>query len=111
MYAITSHAMFQLISASLSIVNSSSITQQNSLLNLFFSNVTISDSAISEINVIESSIKSTSSVLVIANSSISNVNNYENYKFIFITLDSAIIINNLNFTSSESNLLNIVNAE
>ena len=100
-----------MIYASLSIVNSSSINQQNSLLNLFFSNATISDSAMSEISVIESSIKTTSSIMQIINSSISSVNNYDDHEFIFITLDSAIIINNLNFSSSESNLLNIVNAE
>ena len=111
MYATTSHAMFQLISASLSIENSSNIYRQNLLLNLLFSNVTISDSAISEINAIESSIKTTSSIMQIINSSISNVSNYDDYQFIFVTLDSTIIINSLNFSNSESNLLNIVDAE
>ena len=103
--------MFQLISVSLSLVNSSSISQQYSLFNLFISNVTISDCSISDINVIESSIKATSSIILITSSSISNVNNYDDYQFIFVTLNSSIIINSLNFSNSKSNLLNIVDAE
>ena len=103
--------MFQLISVSLSLVNSSSISQQYSLFNLFISNVTISDCSISDINVIESSIKATSSIIQITSSSISNVNNYDDYQFIFVTLDSSIIINSLNFSNSKSNLLNIVDTE
>ena len=110
-FAATSHAMFQLISASLNIQNSSNITQQNSILNLFFSNVTITDSSITDINMIESSMTITSSVLSLFKITVSDVNSSDDHYLIFVTLDSVISTNNLNFSDSESNLLNIVDAE
>ena len=101
--------MLTLISASLSVQNSSSITIQNSLFNLFLSTVNIIDSTISEIEAIETAVRVTSSTLNITNSNISMISNPARFDFMLITLDSTLIMNSLIFENSTSNLFNARN--
>ena len=101
--------MLTLISASLSIQNSSSITIQNSLFNLFLSTVNIIDSTISEIETIETAVRVTSSTLNITNTNISMISNPARFDFMLITLDSTLIMNSLIFENSTSNLFNARN--
>ena len=88
-----------------------SISNQDSLLNQFLSNVTISNSVISSIEMIEPSFIVTSSLLNISQTSISMISNPNSYDLIFITLDSSLIINNLVFEDSMSDLLNALNTD
>ena len=105
------YALFQLISSNMNIQNMCSISNQDSLLNQFLSNVTISNSVISSIEMIEPSFIVTSSLLNISQTSISMISNPNSYDLIFITLDSSLIINNLVFEDSMSDLLNALNTD
>ena len=88
-----------------------SITDQSSLLNQFLSNVTISNSIISNIQMIESLFIVTSSLLNFSQSAISMISNPDSYDMMFITLDSSLIINHLVFEDSLSNLFNSLNTD
>ena len=103
----TSYVLFTLISASLNIQNSSSITQQNSLLNSFLSTANLSDSTISDIDTIGIAIRVTSSTLNIKNMTISRVTNPNGHSLMSISMESILSIDNLMFTDSQSNLMNI----
>ena len=105
----TSYALFTLISASVSIQDSSSITQQNSLFNLFLSTLSMSDCYISNIDVVEPTIRVTSSGLNITSTNISEISNPDSYDFMFLTLDSTLTMNSLIFEDSTSNLFNARN--
>ena len=87
------------------------ITDQNSLLNQFLSNVTISRSVISNIQLIESSFIVTSSLLNISETTISAISNPNSYDLMFITIDSSLVIDNLLFEDSISNLFNSFNTD
>ena len=106
-FATTSYVLFTLISASLNIQNFSSITQQNSLLNSFLSTTNLSDSTISDIDTIEIAIRVTSSTLNAWNMTISRVTNPNSLDLMSITLDSILSIDDLMFTDSQSNLMNV----
>ena len=93
----------------MNIQNMCSISDQNTLLNQFLSNATISNSVISSIEMIEPSFIITSSLLNISQTSISMITNPNSYDLMFITLDSSLIINNLVFEDSMSNLFNSIN--
>ena len=108
-FASVSYALFQLISSNVNIQNMCSITDQNSVVNQFLSNVTISNSVISNIEMIESSFIVTSSLLNISQTTISMVSNPDSYDLMFITLDSSLVIYNLVFEDSSSNLFNTLN--
>ena len=95
----------------MNVQNMCSITNQNSLFNQFLSNVTISNSMISNIQMIESSFTVTSSFLNISHTTISMISNPDSYDLMFITLDSIFIINNLVFEDSLSNLFNSLNTD
>ena len=110
-FATVSYALFQLISSSMNIQNMCRISDQDSLLNQFLSSVTISDSVISNINMIESSFIVTSSLLNISQSTISMVSGSVLYDLMFITFDSSLIIDNLVFEDSLSNLFNSLNTD
>ena len=105
------YALFQLISSNMNIQNMCSISDQNTLLNQFLSNATISNSVISSIEMIEPSFIITSSLLNISQTSISMITNSNSYDLMFITLDSSLIINNLIFEDSMSDLLNALNTD
>ena len=105
----TSYALLTLISASVSIQDSSSITQQNSLFNLFLSTLSMSDCYISNIDVLEPTIRVTSSSLNITSTNISEISNPDSYDFMFLTLDSTLTMNSLIFENSTSNLFNARN--
>ena len=109
-FATTSYALFTLISASISVQNSTSITQQNTLFNLFLSKTSIIDSTISDIDAIETAVRVTSSTLNMTNVNISEIMNPSNYDLILVTIDSTLIMNSLMFHSSKSNLFNSKNA-
>ena len=87
------------------------ITDQKSLFNQFLSNVTISNSVISNILLIESSFLVTSSFLNISKTTISMISNPDSYDLMFITLDSGLVIDNLMFENSLSNLFNSLNTD
>ena len=106
-YGTTSYAIFTLISASLNIQNSSSVIQQNSLLSSFLSTIQLSDSMISDIDVVETAIRVTSSTLNMSNMTMSRITNPNNVDLMFITLDSILTVNNLMFDDSQSNLMNV----
>ena len=108
-FASVSYALFQLISSNVNIQNMCSILDQNSVVNQFLSNVTISNSVISSIEMIESSFIVTSSLLNISQTTISMVSNPDSYDLMFITLDSNLVIDNLVFEDSSSNLFNTLN--
>ena len=108
-FGTTSYALFTLISASLTVQNSSSITQQKSLLNLFLSTTNIIDSAIYEIDAIEIAIRVASSTLNFTNTNVSKISNPDSYDLMLITLDSTLIMNNIIFEDSTSNLFNARN--
>ena len=110
-FTTVSYALFQLISSNVNIQNMCSITDQNSVVNQFLSNVTISNSVISNIEMIESSFTVTSSLLNISQTTISMVSNPDSYDLMFITLDSSLIIYNLVFEDSSSNLFNTLNTD
>ena len=105
----TSYALFTLISASVSIQDSSSIAQQSSLFNLFLSTLSMTDCYISNIDVIEPTIRVTSSSLNITSTNISEISNPDSYDFMLITLDSTLVMNNIIFENSTSNLFNARN--
>ena len=105
------YALFQLISSNMNIQNMCSISNQDSLLNQFLSNVTISNSVISSIEMIEPSFIVTSSLLNISQTSISMITNPNSFDLMFITLDSSLIISNLVFEDSISDLLNALNTD
>ena len=88
-----------------------SISEQNTLLNQFLSNVTISNSVISNIDMIEPSFIATSSLLNISQTTISMITNPNSYDLMFITLDSSLVIDNLMFEDSMSDLLNALNTD
>ena len=88
-----------------------SISEQNSVFNQFLSNVTISNSIVSNIEMIESSFITTSSLLNISQTTISMISNPESYDLMFMTLDSSLIIDNLVFEDSLSNLFNSLNTD
>ena len=102
-----SKSLFQLISASMSISSLTKISNTNSLISSFISNVTISNTIIDSISIIEQSISATSSNLVLQSVSISNVINPNNYNFIEVQLESNFQLLSWSFVNSTSNLLNI----
>ena len=110
-FASPSYALFQLISSNMNVQNMCSISEQNSVLNQFLSNVTISNSIVSNIEMIESSFITTSSLLNISQTTISMILNPESYDLMFMTLDSSLIIDNLAFEDSLSNLFNSLNTD
>ena len=110
-FATVSYALFQLISSNMIIQNMCSISDQSSLLNQFLSNVTISNSMITNIEMIESSLIVTSSLLNISQTTISMISNPDSYDLMFVTLDSSLIIDNLVYEDSVSNLLNSLNTD
>ena len=110
-FATVSYALFQLISSSMNIQNMCSISDQNSVLNQFLSDVAISNSVISNIEMIEPSFIVTSSLLNISQSTISLISSPDSYDLMFITLDSSLIIDNLVFEDSLSNLFNSLNTD
>ena len=110
-FATVSYALFQLISSSMNIQNMCSISDQNSVLNQFLSDVAISNSVISNIEMIEPSFIVTSSLLNISQSTISLISSPDSHDLMFITLDSSLIIDNLVFEDSLSNLFNSLNTD
>ena len=80
--------MLTLISASLSVQNSSSITKQSSLFNTFLSTISLSDLIISNITIVETSVRVASSSLNISNMTISRISDPNNLDLMFISLDS-----------------------
>ena len=95
----------------MNVQNMCSISEQNTLLNQFLSNVTISNSVISNIDMIEPSFIATSSLLNISQTTISMITNPNSYDLMFITLDSSLVIDNLMFEDSMSDLLNALNTD
>ena len=110
-FATPSSTLFTLISASLTVQNSSSIIQQYSLFNLFLSTLNFIDSSISQIDILEPVIRVTSSSLNMTNTNISRITDIDNYDFMLITLDSSLTINSLVFEDSTSNLFNSRNTK
>ena len=103
-FMVTSSPLFQIISASLSIQNSSQISQQKSLLNMFLSNVIISNSSFSGILLDESAIKVTSSTLNVSNTIFIGFITTLPVDIMFVSLDSMLAINSLSLIGSEMSL-------
>ena len=66
---------------------------------------------ISDIDIIETAIRVTSSTFDISDMEISRISDPKNLDLMFITLDSSLLINTLVFHDSESNLLNVRNTK
>ena len=104
-------SLFKLVLASLEISNSTRIHEQSALVNAFISSVIISDSEIYNVEVLQPSIKISSSNLTISGTQIYNVTNPSSSDFIFVLLDSVVVIQDTSFTASSSVFLNSLTSE
>ena len=100
------NSLFQLISTSLIIQNRSKIFQQDSIIEAFLSEVEITNSTISDINVTGVSIEILSSQLSLTNVEAFNILNQNQSNFILIFLESKLIMNNFTYSNSSSILFN-----
>ena len=96
--------IFQLISASLSIQNNTVIYDQSSIINAFVSTVTLQNTTFTNITLSEISIKAVVSTITFENITITHLSNPVQTDFILAMLDSTVIINNMNYSSSDSTL-------
>ena len=106
----SSKALFQILYASLSISNSTTISSTNTLICEFTSSVTIENSKISDIQVVETSIEVTTSSLSMTNVTLSVVSNTNNYDFIVALMSSTVNFSNCSYLDSTSDLINIRNS-
>ena len=104
-------SLLQMISASIQISGSTQIYSESVLINAFISNVTISDSVISNISVVDSWVKISNANLILQNVSISSISNPNSIDFIIALLDSSISISFSEFKNSNSNLFNSRNSK
>ena len=99
-------SLFQLISASLVIENSSIIRNQSAIVNSFVSEVTFDSSTLTDIEFIDIWIQAVVSQLTMTNMNILNLNNLNETDFILALLDSTLTITDLEYSDSNSILFN-----
>ena len=99
--------LIQLISAALEIKNSSYISQQTTLFNVFMSTLVIENTEISNITIFEISVKAVSSVLTFKNVKIMKVTSNVLTDFIFASLDSNFTVINVVYDQSSVRMFSV----
>lgn len=104
MTKIEAQPIFQLISASLSIIDGTLIYDQSSIINSFISTVTLQNITLTNITMSEISIKAVVSAITFENIIITGLSNPTKTGFILVMLDSTLKITNMNYSDSDSTL-------
>ena len=103
--------LIQLISAALTIKDSSHIYEQTTLFNVFMSTLIIEDTEISNITISEISVKAVASQLTFTNIKIRNVASSLLADFIFLSLDSNFTIINTVYEQSGVRMFNMYSSK
>ena len=103
--------LIQLISAALKIKDSTKISQQTTLFNVFMSTLEIENTEISNITISEISVKAVTSQLTFTNMNIRNVTSSLLTDFIFLSLDSDFTIINTVYEQSGVRMFNVYSSK
>ena len=103
-------ALFQVISSSLRLQNSTYIHDQNSIVNLFLSDLYVTDSIIENIDMITVAFGVTSSTFVLQSTALNNISSSSNTELLFANLNSSITLDASNFTRFGSSVLRSTNS-
>ena len=104
-------SLFQIISSSLRIQNSTCIYNQGKIMNMFVSDVEVVDSIIENINVSESMIIVTSSTFDLINTTLINIYEHSDAQLMFMNLESKLKIFSCNFIQINSQLITSRNSD
>ena len=98
-------APFLVILSSLRLKSNTHIYNQNTIMNLYLSEVEILDCVVENIDLTTENIKITSSIFTLKNSVLHNISDNVEANMMFANLGSNVLIESSNFTDSSSNLL------
>jgi predicted outer membrane repeat protein len=108
---IESPHLLLVISSSIEIRNNTIIEDQESILDLFLSEIDISDSIIQNLEFSQAVLRITSSTMTIENLSIQNISDTNESEFIYSNLDSIVSIKSTNFSDSTSTFIVSLNSQ
>ena len=98
-------SLFQVILSSLTIQNSTHIHNQNSIVNIFLSDLVVTDSIFEHISTTSSNFRITSSTFILQNTMFRNVSSNIEAELLLINLDSTTTIGSCNYTESNSDFV------
>ena len=102
---IRAESLFIIVSSSLKLQQHTIIYNQNTIINMFLSDVELIDSVVEDVDINTTSFRITSSTCAFKNLVFNNISQNGDSELLLVNLDSSIIIDFLNFTDSNSSLL------